>query len=319
MEQYYHTFRVVEVSDDAFSESPHAGFCKTGIFTAALSISFSSSSSRRNVANWPSKDLAAANHARTIARSMPPRKEVEFACLVTVNFEDETSASSPRQMLHLTKYWGMPILFLSSVVFSLGHIVVAYRTSCRTRRKLSFRGVDPGSVPSCKIALWLSKVPRSPTPSSGKTFRSDSEIRRKAPGLARYEGELPVRLLADIDSLFITWTKLSTVGRVVAAFERPGCGLISRPCRKDWEENQLPNPYKLDNQAPLNVEGWDEAFHEIGKLLYETVLTPQNAELLLKAVEQLPCPCPSKICSIYSFQTSKYKTTCNIWLCPSST
>ncbi|KAL2463092.1 alpha/beta-hydrolase superfamily protein [Forsythia ovata] len=444
------------------------------------------------------------------------------ACLFTVNFEDEASTSLSRQRLHLKKSWGMPVLFLSSVIFALGHIVVAYRTSCRARRKLLFRGVDPEAVHSCKIVFsGCQKVPRSPTPSAGKTFRSDSEMRRKAPGLARYEGELPVRLLADIDSLFITcqgltihyklsmpgppcrslsstafpdrplisvpskkqyhlyrsisnefhsnsslytplldgspvsplsedvpmlrlnetgedeirklesltletdleaneqfgivlvhgfgggvfsWRNMmgvlaQQVGCVVAAFDRPGWGLTSRPHRKDWEENQLPNSYKLDNQvdlllsfcssmgfssvvlvghddggllalkaaqevqssanpnnievkgvvllsvslsrelvpafarillrtsigkknlvrpllrteitqvvnrrawfdatklttevlslykAPLNVEGWDDALHEIGKLSCETVLTPKNAELLLKAVEKLP-------------------------------
>ena len=42
------------------------------------------------------------------------------------------------------------------------------------------------------------------------------------------------------------------------------------------------------NQAPLCVEGWDEALHEIGKLSFETFLSPQHAESLLKSVEQLP-------------------------------
>lgn len=41
-------------------------------------------------------------------------------------------------------------------------------------------------------------------------------------------------------------------------------------------------------QAPLHVEGWDEALHEIGKLSYETVLPPQVAESVLKAIETLP-------------------------------
>ncbi|XP_031282282.1 uncharacterized protein LOC116140846 [Pistacia vera] len=187
-------------------------------------------------------------------------------------------------------------------------------------------------------------------------------------------------------------------GCAVAAFDRPGWGLTSRPRRKDWEENELPNPYKLETQvdlllsfcsemgfssvvlvghddggllslkaaqkvqlsnlfnvaiqgvvllnaslsrevvpglarilmrtalgkkhlirpllrteitqvvnrrawydatklttevlslykAPLCVEGWDEALHEIGRLSYETVLSPQNAASLLKAVEDLP-------------------------------
>lgn len=42
------------------------------------------------------------------------------------------------------------------------------------------------------------------------------------------------------------------------------------------------------NQAPLFVEGWDEALHEIGKLSYEFVLSPQYAAGLLKAVEDIP-------------------------------
>lgn len=41
-------------------------------------------------------------------------------------------------------------------------------------------------------------------------------------------------------------------------------------------------------QAPLCVEGWDEALHEIGRVSYEMVLSPQNATSLLKAVENLP-------------------------------
>lgn len=42
------------------------------------------------------------------------------------------------------------------------------------------------------------------------------------------------------------------------------------------------------NQAPLFVEGWDEALHEIGKLSYEFVLSPQHAAGLLEAVEDIP-------------------------------
>lgn len=39
------------------------------------------------------------------------------------------------------------------------------------------------------------------------------------------------------------------IGCAVAAFDRPGWGLTSRPRRKDWEEKQLPNPYKLESQV----------------------------------------------------------------------
>lgn len=41
-------------------------------------------------------------------------------------------------------------------------------------------------------------------------------------------------------------------------------------------------------KAPLHVEGWDEALHEIGRLSSEMVLPTQNALSLLKAVENLP-------------------------------
>ncbi|KAF9617886.1 hypothetical protein IFM89_039105, partial [Coptis chinensis] len=38
-------------------------------------------------------------------------------------------------------------------------------------------------------------------------------------------------------------------GCLVAAFDRPGWGLTSRPQRKDWEDSQMPNPYKLETQV----------------------------------------------------------------------
>ncbi|KAK2974350.1 hypothetical protein RJ640_021206 [Escallonia rubra] len=447
------------------------------------------------------------------------------ACVFSFNSQMEVEASSSisRQKLHLKKSWGMPVLFLSSVVFALGHIVIAYRTSCRARRKLLFHRVDPETVLSCKIVFsGYQKVPRSPTPSAGKTPKSDSEMRRKPTGTALDEGELPVRSLADADSLFMSCqglvlhyklsmsgspprslsssamcldrpslnalskrhchlqrsfsnqlhnsslytplldgssspvlsedmpvlrldetgegdelSKLNSptlerdleangsfgivlvhgfgggvfswrhvmnalawqVGCTVAAFDRPGWGLTPRPQRPDWEENQLPNPYKLESQvdlllafcaemgfssvvlvghddggllalkaaqrvqssttpvkveikgvvlltvslsrevvpafarillrtslgkkhlvrpllrteitqvvnrrawynatklttevlslykAPLCVEGWDEALHEIGRLSFQTVLSPQNAASLLEAVEDIP-------------------------------
>ncbi|KAF8400707.1 hypothetical protein HHK36_014007 [Tetracentron sinense] len=462
------------------------------------------------------------------------------ACVFTAisEIEAEASSSPTNQKLHLKKSWGMRVLFLSSMLFALGHIVVAYRTSCRARRKLLFHRVDPEAVLSCKnVFSSYQKVPRSPTPSAGKIPKSDSGTKRKSIDSAHDEGELPVSVLADIDSLFIAYQGLTIhyklslsdsspsrslasttflepnpccssprmtagrfkierqplnvktqyhlhrsfsnqfhsslyaplldgsatspvlfseeipvfslgggggeksilnpvcleegvvgngkfgiilvhgfgggvfswrhvmgmlarqVGCTVAAFDRPGWGLTSRPSRKDWEENKLPNPYKLETQvdlllsyclemgfssvvlvghddggllalkaaqrvqastnsihieikgvvllsvslsrevvpafarillrtslgkkhlvrpllrteitqvvnrrawydatklttevltlhkAPLCVEGWDDALHEIGRLSFETVLSPQNAASLLKAVEDLP-------------------------------
>ncbi|KAL3633001.1 hypothetical protein CASFOL_025985 [Castilleja foliolosa] len=450
------------------------------------------------------------------------------ACVFSVNsqLEDEAPISLSRKRLHLKKSWGMPVLFLSSVVFALGHIVVAYRTSYRARRKLILQRVDPEAALSCKMVFSsYQKVPRSPTPSFGKSFRCDSETRRKAPRLMHDGRELPVSLLADIDSLFVSCQGLTVhykvsipgspsrslssaafsdqpslislplkphykiqrsisnqfhsipstiytpllvsspsspisedvpmfslnenyvedepsklgcpimerdleasdeqfgiilvhgfgggvfswrnvvdtlarqIGCPIAAFDRPGWGLTSRPRKKDLEGNELTNPYKIDNQvdlllsfcfemgfssvvlvghddggllalkaaqkvqlsanpiklkikgvvlmnvslsrelvpafarillrtslgkkhlvrpllrteitqlvnrrawydetklttevlslykAPLYLEGWDEALHEIGKLSYETVLSPHDAALMLKAVENLP-------------------------------
>lgn len=79
------------------------------------------------------------------------------ACLFTVNSQIEAEASLAslkRQRLHLKKSWGMPVLFLSSVVFALGHTVVAYRTSFRARRKFLFHRIDPESV----SLEWLSSL-----------------------------------------------------------------------------------------------------------------------------------------------------------------
>ncbi|KAF5726908.1 hypothetical protein HS088_TW22G00593 [Tripterygium wilfordii] len=460
------------------------------------------------------------------------------ACVFSVNsqMESEASVSLSRKRLHLKKSWGMPVLFLSSVVFALGHIVVAYRTSCRARRKLMFHRVDPEAVLSCKnVFSGFQKVPRSPTPCVGKIPKSGTEIKRKHGSAAHDEGDVPIRLLADIDSLFIICQGLSIhyklclpgspprslsstaflestpnccspkttmgslklyrqpfnaalksdnhlhrcystqfhssslyaplldetspvlseeipvlslddhseeddlnsptqeqdmqeneqfgivlvhgfgggvfswrhvmgllarqVGCTVAAFDRPGWGLSSRPHRKDWEEKELRNPYEIESQvdlllsfcsemgfssvvlvghddggllalkaaqkvresrnccnvtlkgvvllnvslsrevvpafarillrttlgkkhlvrpllrteitqvvnrrawydaiklttevlslykAPLCVEGWDEALHEIGRLSCQTVLSRQSAESLLKAVHDVP-------------------------------
>lgn len=39
------------------------------------------------------------------------------------------------------------------------------------------------------------------------------------------------------------------VGCTVAAFDRPGWGLTSRLRREDWEDKEMPNPYKLESQV----------------------------------------------------------------------
>ncbi|KAI4324699.1 hypothetical protein MLD38_030161 [Melastoma candidum] len=133
------------------------------------------------------------------------------ACIFSISSQTEAEAStSPTRLkLHLKKSWGMPVLFLSSVVFALGHIVVAYRTSCRARRKLLFHRVDPEMVLSGKITFpSFQKVPRSPTP-AGKNTRSDNDMRRKSNGIVSDERDVAARVLADVDSLFMKWQGVS--------------------------------------------------------------------------------------------------------------
>lgn len=306
-------------------------------------------------------------------------------CVFSVNSHMEAEAwhTPLRRKLHIKNSWGMPVLFLSSVVFALGHMVIAYWTSYKARRKLLFYSVDPVVVFSSKSLLSaLQKVPRSPTPSV-KVPNNDCEVKKKLFGSTHSQGALPVRLLADIDSSsFVTckgytlhyklsmpcplshssssttslesnsiccspigigglkhdqpsmnqynlhsghqlqssslydplldnnassmflpnetqgfnlhnvgdkenigelnpfnldleangqcgivlvhgfgggvfsWrhvmgTLAKQVGCMVAAFDRPGWGLSPRPQRKDWEDKELPNPYKLETQVDL--------------------------------------------------------------------
>lgn len=59
--------------------------------------------------------------------------------------------------------------------------------------------------------------------------------------------------------------------------------------RRAWyDATKLTSEVSSLYKAPLCVEGWDEALHEIGKLSFETVLSPQNAASLLQSVKDLP-------------------------------
>ncbi|KAK1436830.1 hypothetical protein QVD17_02614 [Tagetes erecta] len=134
------------------------------------------------------------------------------ACVFTVNsqFEAENSYSLSKQRLRLKISWGMNVLFLSSVVFALGHTVIAYRTSCRARRKLMFNRNDPDSAFFSKVlsSVGYAKLPRSSTPAD-MTRKSDTKIRQKPSRVGHNHRELPIRLLADVDSLFMAWSNLT--------------------------------------------------------------------------------------------------------------
>ena len=322
------------------------------------------------------------------------------ACVFSIHSQlgTEASTSLSRKRLHLKKSWGMPVLFLLSVVFALGHIVVAYRTNRKARRKLIFHR-DPEAILSCKMAFsGYQKVPRSPTP-AGKSFRGNVETRRRSPGSLLGDGELPVSLLADRDSLFVScqgltvhyklhmpgfpsrclssinlfdppsvkpqysihrsvshqcysnlspldtpllasspaspisedmpilslnesseedelgslmmeqngdttkpfgivlvhgfgggvfsWRKVMDVlsrdtGCAVTAFDRPGWGLTPRPRKKDWEDNQLPNPYKIDSQVDLLLSFCSEMFSSVVLVGHD-----DGGLLALKAAQKL--------------------------------
>lgn len=121
----------------------------------------------------------------------------------TLEIYDEGPLSVSREKLKLKLSWGMAVLFLSSLVFALAHVVVAYRTTTKARRKLLFHRLDPEAVLACKsIFSGNNKVPRSPTPYLGKFSKSNSEIKRKTSIRDEHE-QLPVSLLAEVDSMFV--------------------------------------------------------------------------------------------------------------------
>lgn len=77
------------------------------------------------------------------------------ACVYTPaqDIGPELSPSLADHKLNMKMLWGMPALFLSSLIFALGHFVVAYRTSCRARRKLLIHRIDPESVWPVRLNL----------------------------------------------------------------------------------------------------------------------------------------------------------------------
>ncbi|KAG9150240.1 hypothetical protein Leryth_009809 [Lithospermum erythrorhizon] len=59
-------------------------------------------------------------------------------------FSNETVESSYVRLVEVA------LLFLSSLAFAVGHVVVAYRISCRERRKLLVYKIDIEAVSACK-------------------------------------------------------------------------------------------------------------------------------------------------------------------------
>lgn len=70
------------------------------------------------------------------------------ACVFSPLHEVEREDTSPllRQTSYTNKAWCLPVMFIFSTVFALGHVMVAYRTSSRARRKLLLHRIDPEAV-----------------------------------------------------------------------------------------------------------------------------------------------------------------------------
>lgn len=58
------------------------------------------------------------------------------------------------------------------------------------------------------FSFGFAKLPRSSTPAD-RAPKSDNEIRRKPLRVGHNHSKLPVRLLADVDSLFMVWNNLT--------------------------------------------------------------------------------------------------------------
>jgi hypothetical protein len=75
------------------------------------------------------------------------------ACLY--NTFDSRNGISPVAVVDGQHRLGLPFLLISSAVFALVHIMVAYKSRCQARRKLAFFLMDAESVSSSSILSLL--------------------------------------------------------------------------------------------------------------------------------------------------------------------
>ncbi|KAL1221986.1 hypothetical protein V5N11_013708 [Cardamine amara subsp. amara] len=123
------------------------------------------------------------------------------ACFFNVNSHLEA------KVYYLKISWEMPVLLLSSAVFGLAHVVVAYRKSCGARRKLMYHKIDQEAVLSCKSGFsgYKKAHRQSLTRSNSKILTYAGEFRQYSFRGASFDREelLQPRFLANADSLFI--------------------------------------------------------------------------------------------------------------------
>lgn len=94
---------------------------------------------------------------------------------------------------------GMPLLLVSSAIFALLHIIVAYKARCQARRKLCFADMDASTG---KISMNMyQRGSRLPSP---KSFRkNDLENNMVSKPQQDEDKDVPAHLLADYDSQFL--------------------------------------------------------------------------------------------------------------------
>lgn len=101
----------------------------------------------------------------------------------------------------------LPLLLVSSALFSLLHIFIAYRTRCQARRKLSFDRLDMGSSARKMSMTLYQHVPRVSSPTYSRT--NDLERNVMINPLQDDDKDVPAYLLADYNSLFMDLKGLS--------------------------------------------------------------------------------------------------------------
>jgi pimeloyl-ACP methyl ester carboxylesterase len=114
----------------------------------------------------------------------------------------ESPLGSPVAIPESSNRLALPLLLISSAVFALVHIFVAYKARCHARRKLCFERTDPEGGSVCKISI--NGYPRNPRASSPPLFRKiDLESNFVANPQQDDDIDIPARMLADVDSLFM--------------------------------------------------------------------------------------------------------------------
>ncbi|XP_068669604.1 uncharacterized protein [Aristolochia californica] len=72
------------------------------------------------------------------------------ACVFGGRLGGDEALSFQSRYLSGKETWAMEAMFLCSLALAVGHVVVAYRTSCRERRKLLVYKIDLEAVSACK-------------------------------------------------------------------------------------------------------------------------------------------------------------------------